>query len=171
MTLWTKDEHEDALRALVAENLTASQIAKAMTERLGICVTRSAVIGKASRLGVKFYTSGHAAGVRLGGKMAAAASREHNRSFGTLKPARKPALKLAAKPAPEPEPEPLQPVVESMRDSVPFIERRAWQCCYPLWSNSERSGDVCGKPVAIGSMFRFCSEHYRLCVTAPRIWR
>jgi hypothetical protein len=166
MTLWTKDEHEDALRELVAEKLTGSQIAKAMTERLGICVTRSAVIGKVSRLGVKLYTSGNA-GARLGGKMGAAASRDQTRSFGTLRPASKLASSRSTpKPAPEPLPE---PVSESVRDPVPFIERRAWQCCYPLWPSSERSGDVCGKPVAIGSMLRFCPEHYRLCVTTPRI--
>jgi|SRR5215831_144881 len=46
-------------------------------------------------------------------------------------------------------------------EPVSFLARKATQCCYPLWGDAERTGDVCGACKRLEAPY--CEEHLARC--------
>lgn len=159
---WTSEREQALVELAFAREKTATQIAVALSAQFNIYLTRSAVIGKLSRMGIVL--------TELEPK------RPHNSrggsSFNNF-PAYKRGQQREPKPEPEPEmqePEMPEPPVEASQayGPVPFIERRADQCSFPLWPDTQRTGMICGQPVPVEAQFKFCAEHTRRCLTPRR---
>lgn len=145
----TPAERADVVRPLVAERLTASEIARHF-----VGASRNAVIGVCHRNGLVLARSGSmpresrpAPKARLSGQ-----KREHLIATSV-------AMSPAASPA-APAPVAAPPPFES-RDPVLFTETVANQCRWPLWGHNERpKADamfVCGAPTPDGRPY--CTHH------------
>ena len=152
MALWT-DEAVERLRTLLGEGLTASQAAKVLSDECRQPCSRSAVIGKASRMGIAF-TAG-----KKGGRHAQA----------TPKPAVRRLTAVSVAPVADLRPVPLFPpraplVSEPPTGGVAFLERKSSECAWPLWPDTGHTPldekRVCGAAVETGQSYcpRCCAR-------------
>lgn len=155
---WT-DARVARLKKLADDGWSAQQIA----DELG-ALSRSAVIGKAYRLGIELRgTSGPHASVR------ALAKPKTGRT--AAKPSAPPAPKatrppIESRPAPAP-----QPLIDATLagwpkpagpEAVTLAELdMSMQCRMPLWANAEKGGLYCGRPVRREGA-RYCAGCARL---------
>ncbi len=163
--LWTAEAVED-LKRLALEGKSASHIAAA----LGVG-SRNAVIGKASRIGIKLGGGGRAS---ARGEAPARAVRPHGRRLITLGPGRQrraPPPPLARDPRVKPEEESKaawtfgEVEIGEMR-RVRFEDIREFACRWPL--GDPRSGDFayCGLTPAEGQSY--CAGHCRMAYRPPQ---
>lgn len=139
------DEHVQMLRRLVLlEGKTDGQIVSDF-KKLGIVVTRNAVIGKRTRLGLTIPE-------HLRSERASVASTRNNAI-------RKPRLKSPAS-LPSSAPKSRAPTrAEREETKGRFTDRRFGRTCAMfLKDESGPDGFVCGRPVAIGSNGQWCSS-------------
>ena len=135
-------EEDARTRALIAERLSASEIAAALASEGFPTRTRNAILGRAHRLGLRLDTS--EAHVKRGAE-----------------PKKKARFAPAAlKPAPAPEPTPETDLLVSPppdRPGIAFLAVREGQCRFPLWAHDARPAAdklfVCGEPVKPGQSY------------------
>jgi GcrA cell cycle regulator len=147
-------EHSDALRGFLSRGMSYLQAAKALNARFGIGFSRSAVVGRARRLGLK-PAPGH--------KVTSRPPR-HNRQIDPVPKAMQKAPRPdAASPAPVPEP------VKSVKlrcvgvkpRLLAFADLEPGDCRYPY--GGEKEGEAyafCGHPRLAGSSY--CRPHHDL---------
>lgn len=136
---WTP-EKVDALRRMHAERFTFSQIASMISRDFGDHVSRNAVIGKASRIGL------------TGGKPKApvkprvkATPRQHPGNIRRKAAARKREAQHENEPLPKRQPETV-PIIAPTR----FADLRPDQCRFPMTAHLDPTGPdmpCCGAPV------------------------
>lgn len=154
MSDWT-DEAHDLVRRLWTQGRSASQIALALRQRLGLRKSRNAVIGKVMRLGLP---PRHAA--RNGSRPPAT-----HRAIAARIEAEK------QKRAPKPTQPPMEPATRGkQRPPSPeqglmtFIEHRDYVHCAMFCEGEDGvHGRVCGRPCAEGATF--CASCMRLAYT------
>jgi GcrA cell cycle regulator len=146
-TFWT-DERVTLLGELVAENLTASEIADEISSRIGRAVTRNAVIGKVGRSGMKL-------------------SRPPNTGPGRPR-VRKPYVrKWRARSIPVvvveiPRPPTIEEVAISQRRSV--LELTNNTCRWPYGDPSTAVFFFCGGPADLQNGQPYCPAHTALSI-------
>lgn len=146
-TVWTK-EQDATLVEMAAAGHSASEISRA----LGGQKTRSAVIGRATRRGIK-----------LGQGLAWVRKRDAARVKVAPAPPRakvapKPAAAPVASPVAVPEPAPA-PVHVHTREGKPLLSLGACDCRWPLGGPYERARRFCAEP-AMGGGRPYCREHW-----------
>ena len=178
----------ERLRGMVADGCTGQEIAEA----LGGGLTRNAVIGKASRLGLRWPEKGR--GPRVPSPQEAAWQRDEpklRQMHAQGWPARAIAkaldrpltqvrdkaerLGLAFERGPTAggtyRPRKLVPVPPAQAaagaEPVHFLDRRPGQCVWPLWEPPDRIGFVCGGITAEHGG-TYCAEHQERAWVAPR---
>jgi len=144
MSGWT-EERESLLRKLVAEDMTASQIAREMGG-----LSRSAVIGKAYRLGLMLGNRRGTNGVtrKVG---ATKAQRAYRPRPTRLKPPER---------TREPDPEPIfaEPIPAYTGTPLSILECSDLRCRYPV---RDDPFGACGTPVKPGKPY--CAHHAARC--------
>lgn len=139
---WT-DPATERLHELWKQGATATAIAVDLSGRMGIPVTRNAVIGKANRSGLTRANKGVPPQARP--TVAAPSSSDSAPSV---------AIAPAAPPAPA-EPAPLEP--ETGREHYRLLDLRRRQCRYPTKFDAKGMQLFCGEPAPDGCSW--CSEH------------
>lgn len=132
---WT-DDRVSTLRRLWAEGLSASQIARQLTQ-----TTRNAVIGKVHRIGL----AGRASPARP------------PKTKGALR--RRARVYMPGCDVRPPIPLPAPPIVLQPSLNVPLDKREAGQCG-AVTDSTRFAQRYCGQPVTAGSLY--CAEHHRL---------
>jgi len=172
---WT-DERIGRLRSLVAESLTAAEIAAAMGG-----ITRNAVIGKVHRLNLALH------GRPTGGEGGARKGRKPN----VVRAARKPptgaphraksdrgsianriaAGTFAAAPKPQPAPKPVHVPYTGPRYGI-LDDGLKYDMCRAIVEGRGPTTLFCSAPAIDGSSFRFCRAHAAAYLTMPsgRSW-
>lgn len=140
--VWSEEEDE-AVEQMAADGATGSEIAISLYEMFGVKRTRSAVMGRLKRLGVRLSTPA------FGGKGLPPGDR--------LRPPRPKVERKAPPKAPKPRPEPkverpLLPIIAAVVEPLPppppppppplvevepkhFLDIRDGECRWPLWSS------------------------------------
>ena len=143
--IWT-DEQSEALRTFVAEGLTYRECARAINERFNVSFTRSALIGKAMRMGLT--------------------SPAKPPPKNPPRPKRDPSLPRYARQAPKAPPP--RAVIEMRCDAIEplnlnLLDLEAGQCRWPYGEINSDGGTIlfCGHPILCGS---YCSAHYQLSI-------
>jgi hypothetical protein len=148
----SKAEKSDAIRAGVAEGLSASEIG----ERHGC--TRNVIIGHSHRYGPRLTPP----------RVATADARtlRSERHYRTYVP-RRPSKPVTERPAPRRAPQPrvqAPPLVpapihqpEPLAAPVTFSERLGWQCSWPVSGEPGPAMLCCGEPVAVQC---YCGKHW-----------
>lgn len=148
---WTEERVEE-LRRLAAERFSAQQISEALGE-----VSRSAVLGKAHRLGIELQ----------GGTAMVEKAARPKPAPATPAPIAKTATPKAApvpKPIPlEPEPEPSEP---PPADAVTLLNLRAFMCRWPLGDPRSESFRYCGARTS--DVSPYCPYHRRIAYEPAR---
>lgn len=163
--IWTP-AMEESLRAYWAGGGSAAKIAKSMSEKFGLSLSRCAILGKRQRMGLSTRD--------LGRKPSGARApyvRKPRPERRTVAKRGASILKLTPKPIPVvkqvwvamPYPEPLR---------VHFIDRTRLQCSRPLWPNKPKPTIaqmfVCGNPVEEDAKFEFCPACASNLLVPPR---
>lgn len=143
--LWTSEDTE-RLIALVKSGYSGGAIA----EKLGI--TRSSVIGKAHRLGLKIGNSRNG----LSNKLAAKLRKPHQTPFNKRRD-----IKVISKPVYEKAPVPPQSIEDVARLTFPELE--AHHCRFPVGHPKEPGFGFCGLERAPGRPY--CESHAARCFT------
>ena len=60
-------------------------------------------------------------------------------------------------------------ILRAATTHVHFIDRGSRQCVFPLWSDDERIGAVCG--AAKARDVPYCDQHMDLCWSGRSVWR
>lgn len=157
---WTR-EHELRLEELVLQGYSASQIAWDLKGGF----TRNAVVGKASRMGLRL--GGGKGGYGSGKVAAPRAPRPDRGSSAPKRPRVKPHIVHNAPLAEVVRPVAAQPLPVTVAPlhgaGVPFLDRDRSQCAWPLWEDGrEPDKRCCGQPVAGESSY--CSAHQQVSV-------
>lgn len=152
---------EDSLRAHWAGKGSASTIARAMSERFGIPLSRGAILGKRLRMGLpkRAYGRTSADGRKYVRKSRAKPDSDRLIKIGPPKVKPLPVKEWVQMPYPEP-----------LR--VHFIDRTRMQCSRPLWPNKPKPSIaemfVCGNPVEEDAKFEFCPACASNLLVPPR---
>lgn len=165
--VWAK-EHDDAIRRMAGEGMAASAIAQALFDQFGFTVTRSAVIGRASRIGAEFV-SARAVKARQARllprvRMARAVLEKALKPARVAKPVKQP-------PAPEkvedrpPEPEIAIPEAKGFAplpgvEPVSFMDLTREHCRWPVSGLHGPVTHFCGAPRKDG--LSYCQSHAAL---------
>lgn len=135
---WT-EERVALLKTMRAQGHSYGDIARFLNNIARQQVfTRNAVLGKATRLGLRCFVA--------------------QRPVGAIRPKPQPRPKLVRQPKIKPEPiaKPIAPVKGER--SIPFIEARKDQCHFFCEGEEGASGFVCGEPVARGRYCKNCAR-------------
>ena len=146
---WT-DEKKEKLRELLADGLSANEVAAEMTTWREP-VSRNAVIGMARRLGLPLN----------GAKPASPGPKPRLPYAGQEK---RGAKKEENKPAPEPLPEPM-PLALTDRSVRNVVELRDHHCRYPSGTPGREDFFYCGQDAVAG--LPYCAAHAGLCYAVP----
>lgn len=157
MTAWTAERIEQ-LKALVAERLSANQIAA----ELGAGLSRNAVIGKITRLGLTEQWTGAGRAPRTRTQ-----ARNDNRLGMRMRRSAKPRAAAPANPTPTPA-SALSPACLSA-GPVRFLERRMHRECSAILNFGASVEELmcCGAPIPEGGFHEFCDAHRRVFLVAP----
>ncbi|MDE2383395.1 MAG: GcrA cell cycle regulator [Alphaproteobacteria bacterium] len=161
--MWT-DERVGTLKQLWAEGLSASQIAA----RLGMGVTRNAVIGKVHRLNL----SGRATQPRNTAPRTQRKTREpsipgRSPSMPTAgATALKPFAQSAPRPMPLPEPKPLRLVDNAKDGRITILHLSDKTCKWPIGDPTHEDFCFCGHGPREGSPY--CEYHARIAYQPPQ---
>lgn len=177
---WPADQ-VDALKALWAERKTASEIAKALGNK-----SRAAVLGKAHRLGLSERTAPANFQTHTGAAQAARQPKappvKRNRATGGIKidkPAPASSFGRFAPSSPEEAAKKrehfakhgagiIDGFAEAANDtSILLIDRRRFQCSWPVGEVSGAGQMCCGQPVdpaATGATETYCPTHHKRAV-------
>lgn len=156
MSGWTNNEHIEALKALWADGLSASQIAAALSRQFrDASYTRNAVIGKAVRIGLARSRSASSQASKINRAAGQGAYRAPPAS-GPSAPADPsyiaPANAFAPLTAAEPR---------------PWSERRPNECSWPVGGDGAEIMSCCAPVHARG----WCSKHFAIGVQPPSVKR
>lgn len=150
MSAWTEERIEH-LKALVAERLSANQIAA----ELGAGLSRNAVIGKIARLGLtqQWTGAGRAPRTRAQARNDNRLGMRMRRSAMTAKPPSAPAV----------------PPVAAEAGPVRYLDRRMHRECSAILNFGAPVEDLlcCGAPIPEGGFHEFCDAHRRVFLVAP----
>ena len=145
-------EHSGALRDLLAQRLSFSEAAAVINKRFNTAYSRSAVIGRARRLGL-------AGADRSGGSLYL----EHRiNRLGEVCPIAPPPPRLHRPPPPIEDAKPVQlRCVETDPRHLTLIELEHGDCRYPYGGDEEGEAiTFCGHPRRPGSSY--CTPHFHL---------
>src|SRR5262245_6612495 len=151
---WTP-ERVETLRRLWAEGVSSGLIA----EELGS--TRNMIVGKVNRLGLAKRPT--AVGIKGPQRMKGQGTRKKDRAE---RKARK-VVKLRTRLWEATDLELMALPPDSSADAVPFLERRSFQCAWPLWTDSTPQSErtCCGSGSIPESPY--CLRHARMAYAAP----
>lgn len=150
MPKWPK-QHTDYLRELVGENHSASTIAMMMIDKFGPVAkcSRSAVIGKSSRMGLRLNSAARGFAARINGnkvikdRPAPRPPRESGKDAGIVRSLRKQFSQASAPIKVPPAPKEAPPIV---CQPVTFSDLRRTHCKWPLGDPRDDDFMFCGAP-------------------------
>jgi GcrA cell cycle regulator len=154
VSTWSEEDNE-TLRRMAAQRYSGSQIAAELGR------TRSAVLGRANRLGIHLISNAGNVGrvFAPGGQEPKRRERTHRARPMVLRPLQPVPLDIIPPPVPEPVP---------AGDPVTLDQLTRQSCRYIAGDPLKVEAPFCGAPRKAGSAY--CSAHHALCyVPAPRI--